>query len=144
MFFLFFFVTSWFDGERSYFWRKHHNVMEAFALYLLLCMLVSLIASNRKIGKWRALLLSLFLTPVIGLIITLLSRRVYQIPSYTDLFRSRGKWNRPYVAKHTGVHKMASLINEENQNVYEFLDAVYDIPIIIDFDTIDIPAKASW
>jgi len=54
-------------------------------------MLVSIVASGRKIGKWRAFLLSFFFSPAIGLIITLFSRRVYESPSYTDLFRSMGQ-----------------------------------------------------
>lgn len=70
---------------------KRLVVMEMFFLYLFLCALVSIIASGRKIGKWRAFLLSFFFSPVIGLIITLFSGRVYEPPSYTDLFRSMGK-----------------------------------------------------
>ncbi len=62
--------------------------MEVFVLYLMLCLLVCLIASKKKIGKWQAFLLSFFFTPIIGLIITFFFKRVYEPPSYTSLFKS--------------------------------------------------------
>ena len=42
-------------------------------LYILLCILVSALGHKRKIGSVLSFIVSLFLTPVVGLVVTLLS-----------------------------------------------------------------------
>jgi hypothetical protein len=45
-------------------------------IYLIFCLLIGLLGNKRKIGFGWAFFWSLFLSPVIGLIITLISRKI--------------------------------------------------------------------
>lgn len=54
-----------------------------FALiYLLLCVLVANYAKNRTYGFLQTLIFSLILTPIVGLIVTLLSKEVIVKQTY--------------------------------------------------------------
>ncbi|MUP46558.1 SHOCT domain-containing protein [Gramella sp. BOM4] len=48
--------------------------MEIFIFWLIFSLVVGFIGSNRKIGFWAAFLLSLLLSPLLGLIIALVSK----------------------------------------------------------------------
>ena len=50
--------------------------MEKFALLAILSALVALLGSNRKIGYGWSFVLCLFLSPIIGVIIILFSKKV--------------------------------------------------------------------
>lgn len=44
-------------------------------IWLLICALIGRFGKNRKIGFWWSFVLCLFLSPIIGLIITLFSKK---------------------------------------------------------------------
>jgi len=48
--------------------------MEIFVLWLIFSIIVAVIGSNRKIGGFLAFLISIFLSPLIGLIVVLFSK----------------------------------------------------------------------
>jgi uncharacterized membrane protein (DUF106 family) len=48
--------------------------MGLFFLWIIFSLIVGAVGSNRRIGFWGAFLLSLILSPIIGLIITLISK----------------------------------------------------------------------
>lgn len=50
--------------------------MEIIVLFVIIAALVALLGRNRKIGYGWSFLLCLFLSPIIGLIITLNSKKV--------------------------------------------------------------------
>lgn len=58
-----------------------------FILWIALALLVSTVSKNRKLGQWPGFFLSLLLSPLIGLIIALVSPRIdgmeKQFPKYT-------------------------------------------------------------
>jgi len=43
--------------------------------YILLCILIAMLGSNKKMGFWGLLFCSLFLTPVVGLVVLLTSAK---------------------------------------------------------------------
>jgi uncharacterized membrane protein len=47
--------------------------MEIFLLWFVLCFIVALVGENRKIGYWGVFFISLILSPLIGLIVGLVS-----------------------------------------------------------------------
>lgn len=49
--------------------------MAAVVFFLIFALLVGLVGKNRKIGFGWSFILSLFLSPIIGLIITLFSKK---------------------------------------------------------------------
>ena len=48
--------------------------MEIFVLWLIFSIIVAVIGSNRKIGGFLAFLISIFLSPLLGLIVVLFSK----------------------------------------------------------------------
>ncbi len=49
------------------------NIIILVSLYLLLCLLIALMGMNRKMGFWGYFFGSIVLTPVIGLLLLLVS-----------------------------------------------------------------------
>lgn len=43
--------------------------------YVLICLLIALLGSNKKMGFWGLLFCSLFFTPVVGLVVLLTSSK---------------------------------------------------------------------
>lgn len=55
-----------------------------FMLWVTMCILVARLGKKRKIGFWWSLAFCLFLSPCIGLIITLFSKRIGHDIKFTD------------------------------------------------------------
>lgn len=54
-----------------------------FIVWVGLCFLVAMIGTNRNIGYWGTFAISLFLSPLIGLIVALISKEVVIVKEYT-------------------------------------------------------------
>jgi len=89
--------------------------MEVFFVWILFSLLVGAIGSDRKIGFWGAFFLSLILSPIIGLIITVVSptkAKIAQEKETLELLRAQDKREREKAGEEP---KEVSFISEEEQ-----------------------------
>lgn len=59
-------------------------------VWIVLCLVVALLGKDRKIGYGWSLFFCVFLSPLIGLVIILCSKKIKQNTEFEDMNRDRG------------------------------------------------------
>lgn len=86
-FFIVFSPVAWLKvSEMKPYFLINHN-MSFFVVYVIICLLMGRMGADRTIGFWWAFIASLLLTPLLWLVLILLSRQVHLTQTYKQPFQ---------------------------------------------------------